>query len=223
MKLITRNVIIYLIILISLVKSENELCSYPESVNITSGEKLKNGDIKFNEILFKKNHYQNFNYELINNTKVYHNSHIRGCICLIKTCVRFCCPKGSNLIPEYGCDNNSYEPLIKEIDWYERFHGIIEQPNCGEEGYYILEYDEFDLNDAGLVVVDDQEYSRNLVCISRINTTLTARICYEPDTIPDIVRSRTNAVGEFVLFFFLPMTGFGDKKINNFFLCLTIR
>lgn len=202
MKLITRNVIIYLIILISLVKSENELCSYPESVNITSGQKFQNGDIKFNDILFTKNNYQNFNYELINNTKEYVDSHIRGCICLVKTCVRFCCPKGSNLIPEYGCDNETYAPLVKELDWYEKFHAINGLQNCGEEGFYILEYEEWDLNDDGLVVVGDQKYNRNLFCISRINTTLTALICYEPDTIPDIVRSRTNAVGECVLLVF---------------------
>lgn len=202
MKLITSNVIIYLIILISLVKSENELCSYQESVNITSGEKLKNGDIKFNKILFTKNYYQNFNYELINNTKLYTNNHIRGCICLIKTCVRFCCEKGSNLNPESGCDDSSYEPLPKEIDWYEKFHVINGQQECGEEGLYSLDYGEWDLNDAGLVVVDDQQYNKNQFCLARMNTTLTALICYEPDTIPDLVRRSTNAVGEFVCFFF---------------------
>lgn len=201
MKLITSNVIIYLIILISLVKSEK--CSYHESVNITSGEKLKNGDIKFNKILFTKNYYQNFNYELINNSKVYTNNHIRGCICLIKTCVRFCCEKGSNLDPESGCDDSLYEPLPKEIDWYEKFSAINGQQQCGEEGLYSLDYGEWYLNDDGLVVVVDQVYNRNQVCLARMNTTLTAFICYEPDTIPDLVRRSTNAVGEFFFFFCL--------------------
>lgn len=199
MKLITRNVIINLIILISLVKSEIDLCNYHESINITDGEKFENGDIKFNGLLFKKSEYQKFNYEIINNTRERIQSHIRGCVCLIKTCVRFCCPKGSNFIPEYGCDDNSSGPLIKENDWYDKFHVINGPPNCGEEGFYILEeFEEWDFNDEGLIVVADQKYNRNLYCISRVNMTLSPLICYEPETIPDIVRSKTNAVGEFV-------------------------
>lgn len=77
--------------------STNELpCDFEDSVNITDGMHLPDGSIRHNGIKYTKQHFDTVNYRLVSNAnreKV--DAHIRGCPCMVKRCLRLCCPLGS--------------------------------------------------------------------------------------------------------------------------------
>ena len=69
-----------------------EPCAYIDTVNITSGQMDDNGNIIFNGTLFPKEMYAQYNYEIVNYVERKSvNQHTRGCLCLIKPCIRLCC------------------------------------------------------------------------------------------------------------------------------------
>ncbi|CAO1380277.1 unnamed protein product [Diamesa hyperborea] len=83
-----------------------EPCNYIDTVNITSGHKDNDGNIIFNGTTFPKEMYAQYNYEIVNYVeKKSVNPHTRGCLCLIKPCIRLCC---------YSDDTNS-TPSLESI------------------------------------------------------------------------------------------------------------
>lgn len=86
-------------------------CDFHDSINITDGLLDADDSIHFNGITFPRGQYTEMDYILVNGTEYTAvNSHIRGCPCNVKTCIRLCCPPEKVYDKKFG---------IKKID--ERF------------------------------------------------------------------------------------------------------
>lgn len=71
-------------------------CEYLESVNITDGANLDNGQILHDGVVYPKELYAKINYEMdyLGKTRHIVQPYVRGCLCRIKPCIRLCCPRG---------------------------------------------------------------------------------------------------------------------------------
>lgn len=70
-------------------------CEYGDSINITGGTTLPDGSVLFDGIQYSKENFGTFQ-SIVNQTKLFAvNTHLRGCPCNIKPCLRLCCPLGS--------------------------------------------------------------------------------------------------------------------------------
>lgn len=82
----------------------SEKCEFYETVNITDGITDANKNILHNEILYRPQNYETYNYIIVNNTKVATLEHIRGCICQVKICIRNCCHANQVMsYPDFEC------------------------------------------------------------------------------------------------------------------------
>lgn len=70
-------------------------CDFHDSVNITDGFRHPNKSISFDNIVFSFDEYATVDYVLNGTERVKTESHIRGCPCTIRPCIRLCCPYGS--------------------------------------------------------------------------------------------------------------------------------
>lgn len=66
-------------------------CDFMETINITSGHLDQHGNYLYNGNVFKKGSYGEYRYAIENRTTVKVDSHVRGCICHLKPCIRLCC------------------------------------------------------------------------------------------------------------------------------------
>lgn len=80
--------------------STSELpCEYEDSINITAGTHLPNGSILHDGTTYKKQHFHTVNYRMENNNKrIKVDAYLRGCPCMVRPCLRLCCPLGSFVI-----------------------------------------------------------------------------------------------------------------------------
>lgn len=80
--------------------SSNLPCDLRDSINITMGTLHPNKSYTFNGIEFPLGEYAKLNYTLniITSQVVTVPPYIRGCLCNVKSCVRFCCPYGTYLL-----------------------------------------------------------------------------------------------------------------------------
>lgn len=84
-------------------------CHFLDSINITAGISHDNGSITFNDTLFDKDQYAEINYILENGEKkITVDPYIRGCVCILKPCIRLCCPLGQffNRSIDTKCQND---------------------------------------------------------------------------------------------------------------------
>lgn len=128
-------------------------CSIFDTVNITSGQKDKFGNIHHEGVVYSSKEYGIFDYiydERRSYVKV--PSHIRGCLCQKKPCVRLCCPHGQ-IANEYEgkCTDHPDHEVFMNVTTQEddnaliRLHkeeyGILHNKPC--EKMYILMPEEY--------------------------------------------------------------------------------
>lgn len=93
-------------------------CHFDDSVNITAGDPEDGDSIRFNNMLYPNGTYAEIDYTITNGTSQPAAAHIRGCPCLIRPCVRLCCPYGS-FVSNKSTDENiiceKYDGLYKGI------------------------------------------------------------------------------------------------------------
>lgn len=114
-----------------------EPCDYIDTVNITSGQMDENGNIKFNGTIFPKETYAQYNYEIVNYAERKSvNQHTRGCICLIKPCIRLCCyknPTNSIAIPCVSEDTFSVQNIdgnVQNVNLNDGNFGVVLGKPC---------------------------------------------------------------------------------------------
>lgn len=91
-------------------------CDYADSVNITSGILQPNNSYIFNGVEYPKDHYAKIRYSILNNEIIPRPPYIRGCLCNVKNCIRFCCPYGSYLEIKNGVGRCRPHKAAKFID-----------------------------------------------------------------------------------------------------------
>lgn len=100
------------------VKAEISLlnsCEFYNSINITDGVINADQSITHNHVNYSIFQYKDFDYIYDdNNTQVNVPEHKRGCVCLVKTCIRLCCIKGQ----KYNFENKKCERDSKITKFY---------------------------------------------------------------------------------------------------------
>ena len=122
-------------------EEKDEPCDFFATINITDGQRFANGSIVYENIEYTKVLYSEYNFIITNLTiKLSVSTHTRGCLCLLKNCVRVCCLPGQITSKEVCVDNEQYEVsvnLIKvnlestPITIREQDYGIIYGRPCG--------------------------------------------------------------------------------------------
>lgn len=96
-------------------------CKLMDTINITDGHEGSNGNFIHQGVNYSPGSYGVSNYIFARTRKVPVDQHMRGCICLYKTCIRICCSSRSDcsndftmLLPmlddaEYELDSNTLE------------------------------------------------------------------------------------------------------------------
>ncbi|XP_060645292.1 probable G-protein coupled receptor Mth-like 11 [Drosophila nasuta] len=67
-------------------------CDYFDTVDLTNSIKFDNGSYQYEDVLIPKEKTREYDYQILFNGD-YETvpKHIRGCVCHLKTCIRFCC------------------------------------------------------------------------------------------------------------------------------------
>ncbi|XP_011179744.1 probable G-protein coupled receptor Mth-like 2 [Zeugodacus cucurbitae] len=67
-------------------------CAFEDTVNITASRKFPNGSYSYQNVLVPKHLTGNYSYiELYDGNRKTVEKHLRGCVCQLKPCVKFCC------------------------------------------------------------------------------------------------------------------------------------
>lgn len=122
-------VLTILLVLISRTFCSVGLCGKENSVDISRGTHLSNGDVYFNGIKFNKDEYY------IDEAGVKN-----GCLCMKQTCLRKCCPFGSGYnFKKKVCENvtDVFRPpvwdeykMLKGVDISDHYQFIFGKMNC---------------------------------------------------------------------------------------------
>lgn len=70
-------------------------CDYYDSIDITNGLHFPNNSVFYDGMEFLPEHYAKITYKVENGIPVRRNAVTHGCPCMIRPCIRFCCPYGS--------------------------------------------------------------------------------------------------------------------------------
>ncbi|XP_016969198.1 G-protein coupled receptor Mth isoform X2 [Drosophila rhopaloa] len=90
-------------------------CDFFDTANITSAQKLSNGSYLYENLVIPVHLTGEYDYKLLpDDSKEKVESHLRGCVCKLKPCVRFCCPH--NHIFDYGECLEGTEEDMESLD-----------------------------------------------------------------------------------------------------------
>lgn len=102
----TKMIRVFVMVLIGFISTslcaKSELpCHLLDSVDITDGIRQPDGSILYGDIMYPTNQYAHVDYTVENGVPMTDDfSHIRGCACNIKPCLRLCCPFGTYRMQE---------------------------------------------------------------------------------------------------------------------------
>lgn len=123
----------------------SEACEFYETVNISSGIRQVDNTYLHKNISYPPYLYATYNYILDENgTRIEVNPHIRGCVCLLRYCLRSCCSPGQYINWEGGdgdgaCrDGDGYTSVpwkvgdnsVETVDLLKEFHWVRHRPSC---------------------------------------------------------------------------------------------
>ncbi|XP_017057711.1 G-protein coupled receptor Mth isoform X2 [Drosophila ficusphila] len=88
-------------------------CDFFDTVDISAGQRLPNGSYLYDGLLIPAHLTGSYDFKLLpDDSKEEVKSHVRGCVCKLKPCVRFCCPH-DHLIDGVECHES--EEAMDEI------------------------------------------------------------------------------------------------------------
>lgn len=138
-------------------KAVEELpCHFFDSKNITDGIRQPDDSIVYEGVIYPIDQYAVVNYWIKKGSQnITVSPYIRGCICKIKSCLRFCCPIGTYLIKEneknecreHISANNFTANVLHgnetKVQTLDRDFGIVDGSSC--ERMYIITPDEYQI------------------------------------------------------------------------------
>lgn len=122
--------------------STNELpCEFEDSVNITAGTRLPDGSIVHNGVKYTKQQFDTVNYRLVSNAnRIKVDAHVRGCPCMVRPCLRLCCPLGSFVhMSELKRGTISQEIPCYSHEAAKNFQSEVLDPNSHQSQMQILD------------------------------------------------------------------------------------
>ncbi|XP_017127848.1 G-protein coupled receptor Mth isoform X2 [Drosophila elegans] len=85
-------------------------CDFFDTVNISTAQKLSNGSYLYEDLVIPAHLTGEYDYKLLSDdSKEKVASHLRGCVCKLKPCIRFCCPH-DHIMHEGTC----YDDMTQE-------------------------------------------------------------------------------------------------------------
>uniref|UniRef100_A0A182Q5Y6 G-protein coupled receptors family 2 profile 2 domain-containing protein n=1 Tax=Anopheles farauti TaxID=69004 RepID=A0A182Q5Y6_9DIPT len=166
-------------------------CDFIDSVNITDGERLPNGDIRHNGVIYNATYYRTIDYDYADfATKRNVPSYIRGCLCAVRVCVRLCC--GENEYLARRClPAEPNMPIMVNVSAMEAInlrnhslYGFLYGKPC-EQVYELLpeesSADEWIVaRNGSIIIAEDLLITRNQYCIApRLNSTYASGlVCF---------------------------------------------
>ncbi|XP_039484882.1 probable G-protein coupled receptor Mth-like 9 [Drosophila santomea] len=75
------------------IASINHPCAYAHTVNITDGLRLKDGSYTYAGVVIPPHLMAEYSFKVIDGVEYRAKKHLRGCVCLLKPCISFCCPE----------------------------------------------------------------------------------------------------------------------------------
>ncbi|XP_022210858.2 probable G-protein coupled receptor Mth-like 11 [Drosophila obscura] len=86
-------------------------CNYFDTVNLTNSSKFPNGSYSYERLIIPPTLTGEYDYELLfNGNSRAVPSHTRGCVCKVRPCIRFCCPR-SNVLQVNRCSPHIHNEL----------------------------------------------------------------------------------------------------------------
>ncbi|XP_043652440.1 probable G-protein coupled receptor Mth-like 11 isoform X2 [Drosophila teissieri] len=109
--------IVYLLLIILVIDVQSRdipNCDFFDTVKLRESEKLSNGSYRYEDVVIPAKLTGVYDYEIdYDGDRVSVPNHIRGCVCKLKTCIRFCChPK--KLMADNECSKYVYKNLTYE-------------------------------------------------------------------------------------------------------------
>jgi hypothetical protein len=111
-------------------------CRFSDTVNITDGKMDGNGNIEFDGEIYSKIMYDSYEYiikDFETFEKIPVESHIRGCICRVKNCVRIC--DRSNFTTTAKVSTDEVTDFTKTD--FQIVHGM---PICAGKNYFVTDF-----------------------------------------------------------------------------------
>ncbi|XP_017112418.1 G-protein coupled receptor Mth-like isoform X1 [Drosophila elegans] len=91
-------------------------CDFFDTVDVSAGQWLSNGSYLFEDLVIPAHLTGEYDFKLqSNNSKEHVASHLRGCVCQLKTCVRFCCDL-YDIMSEGNCFNDTSKEELDAMD-----------------------------------------------------------------------------------------------------------
>ncbi|XP_070071868.1 G-protein coupled receptor Mth isoform X1 [Drosophila takahashii] len=93
-------------------------CNFFDTVDISSGQKFPNGSYLYEDLLIPAELTGIYDFRILpDDSKEEVKSHMRGCVCKLKTCVRFCCPH-DHIMVNGECFDDMTEKELLDLDPY---------------------------------------------------------------------------------------------------------
>ncbi|XP_041675679.1 probable G-protein coupled receptor Mth-like 6 [Drosophila eugracilis] len=87
-------------------------CNYYDTVDLSHVEK-QNGSYEYEGIVIPANLTGEYDFKMIPyGGRQPETKHLRGCVCQVKPCIRFCCPR-NKMLPNGGCSDGFEEELSR--------------------------------------------------------------------------------------------------------------
>ncbi|XP_061397167.1 G-protein coupled receptor Mth2-like [Musca vetustissima] len=97
--------------------TNNPKCPYEDTVDLTNSKRFYNGSYLYENILIPPDRIATYDYEeIFQGIRLPRKSHLRGCVCHERSCVRFCCHPTRELIANYSRTCSS-EMLVQELEY----------------------------------------------------------------------------------------------------------
>lgn len=122
----------------------SEPCEFYSTINVSSGKRNADQSWYHEGVYYPASYYATYNYILDENaTRIQTEPHVRGCICLVRYCLRTCCAPGqlinfSNGDGDGECREDGYKVVPwkvgienpETIDLLSEYHWVEIRPSC---------------------------------------------------------------------------------------------
>lgn len=117
-------------------------CKLMDTINITDGHADSYGNFVHQGINYSPGSFGVSNYIFAKTREVPVDQHMRGCVCLYKTCIRICCSSRNECLNEFSLLVPMHDESEYEIDSNSNEFGILRGTVCAHT--YRLEPTEYE-------------------------------------------------------------------------------
>ncbi|KAH8415269.1 hypothetical protein KR222_010097, partial [Zaprionus bogoriensis] len=108
-------------------------CTYEQTVNISDGLRMKDGSYSYGGVVVPPSLIAEYNFKVIDGVEYHAARHMRGCVCLLKPCITFCCAPDEHFDAQHwNCSRTQQPHLSTHID-VTRSNGSVQPLRIAEQ------------------------------------------------------------------------------------------